>query len=47
MEVCARCGTEQLQDIRTWRFVDLISRHICPVCVFQGAEDEDPVGWLR
>ncbi|MFH0862269.1 MAG: hypothetical protein V1875_04485 [Candidatus Altiarchaeota archaeon] len=47
MEICPRCGTRLLQDIRTWSFMEEIKRHVCPICVFQGAAEEDPKGWLN
>ncbi|MFH1056056.1 MAG: hypothetical protein V1744_08195 [Candidatus Altiarchaeota archaeon] len=47
MEVCPRCGTRELQDLRTWRYVKEICRHICPICVLQGAEFEDPNVWEK
>jgi hypothetical protein len=46
VEICPRCGTTQLQDIRTWTYVEGISRHLCPICVFQGAQEEDPNVWV-
>jgi len=45
MEICPRCGTRQLQDIRTWRYVENMGRHLCPVCVFEGAQLEDTSLW--
>ena len=45
MVICPRCGTKQLQDIRTWTYIKEAKRHLCPVCVLQGAEGEDPKSW--
>ncbi|MBD3387680.1 MAG: hypothetical protein GF416_01415 [Candidatus Altiarchaeales archaeon] len=53
---CPRCGTLQLQDIRTWTyshtevaFIDGVEREVdrflCPLCVFEGAECEHPTTW--
>lgn len=47
MDYCPRCGTERMQDIRTWTYIKALDRHICPICVFQGAKEEDPNGWIR
>ncbi len=27
--------------------MEAIKRHVCPICVFQGAVDEDPRTWLN
>ena len=53
---CPRCGTLQLQDLRTWTYAYTetliiegvekdVDRHICPVCIFEGAEEEDHRIW--
>ena len=45
VRMCPRCGADQLQDLRTWTYIKAIDKHICPICVFQGAEVEDPTVW--
>jgi len=46
-QICPRCHCEQKQDIRTWTYVKAIGRHLCPVCVLEGAGCEDPTIWER
>jgi len=54
---CPRCGSLPVSDLRTWTYVysehvglegyeEIVERHICPVCVFEGALDENPMMWL-
>ena len=46
-QICARCGCEQKQDIRTWTYMKAIDRHLCPVCVFEGGKEESPQNWAQ
>ncbi|MBU0763130.1 MAG: hypothetical protein KKD39_08910 [Candidatus Altiarchaeota archaeon] len=41
MEVCIRCGADQLQDLRTWKYLRDMGKYLCPICVFQGATEEN------